>query len=484
MPNGVIRVYPASGATALLPLVPDDNYAQTVLFCGGFNDMTDEEWGDYSFPRVNTWERRASADCQRLTPEPADGSEVAFEQDDDMPDPRTMGQFIALPDGTLLVVNGGRNGTAGYSTATGETADYSQMGFGMSLASEPVYTPAIYNPKAPKGSRWSDEGLGASTIPRLYHSSAVLLPDGSVFVAGSNPNVDVNTTTIFPTEYRAEIFYPPYFGSTRPQPKGVPTKFTYGGDYFNITVPASSYSGSANDAAADTTVWLMRQGFTTHAMNMGQRALALNSTYTVNEDGSFVLHVSQPPPNPNLLQPGPVFTFVTVKGIPSNGTYGIVGNGEIGTQEVLAVQTLPDPVRLDSVSGSASPSSSGSSGNSSDDDDSSNTGIIIGAIVGGIVLIGLLGAGIGICMKNRKQAEATAAGSSLSAGGAGMPGAMRQRDSDATMMPLQSAYNNSAMWGSNADLRSPSPYKDAGRTTPSASGEFDPYTHAPVRQGY
>ena len=25
----------------------------------------------------------------------------------------------------------------------------------------------------------------------MYHSSATLLPDGSVFVAGSNPNVDV-----------------------------------------------------------------------------------------------------------------------------------------------------------------------------------------------------------------------------------------------------------------------------------------------------
>ncbi|KAL5504866.1 hypothetical protein ACEPAH_7529 [Sanghuangporus vaninii] len=482
MPNGVVRVYPASGATAMMPLLPDDNYTQTVIFCGGFNNMNDEEWGDYSYPKVNTWERRASTDCQRITPEPTDGSAAAFEQDDDMLDPRTMGQFIALPDGTLLVINGGRNGTAGYSQATGETPNFGDMGFGESLASEPVYTPAIYNPKAPKGSRWSDEGLGTSTIPRLYHSSALLLPDASVFVAGSNPNIDVNTSTVFPTTYKAEIFYPPYFSSTRPQPQGVPTQYTYGGDYFNITVPANSYSGSANDAADNTTVWLMRQGFTTHAMNMGQRALALNNTYTVNSDGSYVLHVSQPPPNPNILQPGPVFTFVTVKGIPSNGTYGIVGNGQIGTQEVLSVASLPDTVRLDSASGSADPSSSSAS--SDDKSSSSNTGIIIGGIVGGIVLIGLAGAGIGICMRNRKQAAAAAASSMPGSGSMGMPGTMRQRDSDATMMPLQGAYNNSAMWGSNADLRSPSPYKDVGRTTPSASGEFDPYTHTPVRQGY
>lgn len=476
MPNGVVRVYPASGATAMLPLLPEQNYEQTILFCGG-TDMKDNQWGDYSFPAINTWDYPASKDCQRITPEPAEGSTPAYQQDDNMLDGRSMGQFIALPDGTLLVVNGGRNGTAGYAQATGQTPNFGDMPYGESLCADPVYTPAIYDPSKPAGSRWSEDGLQASKIPRLYHSSALLLPDASVLIAGSNPNVDVNLTTVFPTTYKTEIFYPPYFGKTRPQPQGVPTQYTYGGNYFNVTVPASSYSGSANDAASNTSVWLMRQGFTTHAMNMGQRAMKLNNTFTVNSDGSYVLHVSQPPPNANLLQPGPVFTFVTVKGVPSNGTYGIVGNGQLGTQPTADVAPLPDSVRLDTATGSADPSSSNSDAGGSSGG-SSHTTAIIGGIVGAVVLIGLLGAGIGICMKNRRQNAAAAA--AVGASGAGMPGAMRQRDSDATMMPLQGAYNNgSTTWGSMADLRSPSPYKDSGRATPSA--EFDPYTHAPVR---
>ncbi|KAI5119539.1 hypothetical protein M0805_008525 [Coniferiporia weirii] len=477
MPNGVVRVYPASGATAMLPLTPDNNYTQTIIFCGG-SDMDDAQWGDYSFPAINTFDYPASKDCQRITPEPADGSSPQYVQDDDLLDGRSMGQFIALPDGTLLVVNGGGNGTAGYSQATGEIAIFGDMPYGESLASDPVFTPAIYNPNAAPGSRWSDAGLQASTIPRLYHSSAILLPDASVLIAGSNPNIDVNTSTVFPTTYKAEIFYPPYFNSSKPEPQGVPTTLTYGGSYFNVTVPASSYSGSANDAAENTTVWVIRQGFTTHAMNMGQRAMALNNSYVVNSDGSYVLQVSQPPPNPALLQPGPVFIYVTVKGIPSNGTYAIVGNGAIGTQPTAAAQVLPQPVRLDSASGSANSNSNSNSNSdsSTDSSDSSHTGAIIGGIVGAVVVIGLLGAGIGICMKTRRR---SAAASAPGAYGAGAPGSMRQRDSDATMMPL---HNGSQAWNASSMDVSGQYYKDDGGHTP--SGEFNPYSQPPVEPRY
>jgi hypothetical protein len=295
MPNGVARVYPASGAVAMLPLTVANNYTQTIIFCGG-SDMPDEDWGNYSYPAINTWAYPASTDCQRITPEPADGSTPAYEQDDAMLDQRTMGQFIILPDGTLLVINGGNNGTAGYATATGQTPSLGFMPYGMSLAAGPVGTPSIYNPNLPSGSRWSSASLSSSNIPRLYHSSAILLPDASVLVAGSNLNIDVNTSTIYPTTYDAEIFYPPYFAATtRPNPTGIPSNLTYGGNSFDITVPASSYSGSANAAADNTTVAITRGGFTTHAMNMGQRYMQLNNTYTVNKDGSITLHVSQPP---------------------------------------------------------------------------------------------------------------------------------------------------------------------------------------------
>ncbi|KAH0585454.1 hypothetical protein H2248_008694 [Termitomyces sp. 'cryptogamus'] len=381
MPNNVVRVYPASGAVAMLPLKPKNNYTQTILFCGGC-DMPDYAWGDYAHPSINTWDYPASKDCQRLTPEPPDGSDPAYEADDDMLEGRTMGQFIVLPDGKILVINGGLNGTAGYAEATGETANYGDMPYGMSLASGPVGAPAIYDPEAPKGSRWSNAGLGTSQIARLYHSSAILLPDASVLVAGSNPNADVNISTVFPTTYKAEIFYPPYFkATTRPVPSGVPETISYGGDYFNITLPKSSYTGSANDAAESTTVVLVRGGFSTHAMNMGQRYLQLNNTFTVNNNGSITLHVAQAP-NSYIFQPGPALLFVNVRGIPSNGSMVIVGNGQIGTQPTALASTLPESVY--STSNTTTTTQSKANGNTV-----TLTGSSIFAAVAGIVVIGI-----------------------------------------------------------------------------------------------
>ena len=52
----------------------------TLLFCGG-SDMPEAYYGP-SYP--------ASTDCQRLTPEPQDGSLPAYEQDDDMLVGRTI----------------------------------------------------------------------------------------------------------------------------------------------------------------------------------------------------------------------------------------------------------------------------------------------------------------------------------------------------------------------------------------------------------
>ncbi|KAH9979779.1 glyoxal oxidase [Russula compacta] len=360
MPGQIIRVYPASGANAMLPLTPANNYTPTIIFCGG-QYMDDYSWGNYSYPFANTWTLPASSDCHRITPEPTDGSSPAYVQDDDLPIGRTMGQFIALPDGTFLIINGGQNGTAGYAQ---RTLTVTSMPFGESLATGPVGQPAIYNPNAPSGSRWSTAGLGSSNIPRLYHSSAILLPDGSVMVAGSNPNIDVNLTTIYPTTYTAEYFYPPYFSAkTRPVPQNIPSTLSYGGNYFDITIAASSYSGAANDAADNTTIWLIRPGFTTHAMNMGQRILELNHTYTVESNGTIILHTAQLPPNPNLFQPGPAFLFVTISGIPSNGTYVLVGNGQVSTQATAPVSALPPSVHSSQSSGPTTSTNNGSGKN-------------------------------------------------------------------------------------------------------------------------
>ena len=68
--------------------------------------MTDEQWGNYSWPFADTWNIPASGKCHTITPEPENGStDIDYVEDDDMLETRTMGQFIALPDLTMLVVN-------------------------------------------------------------------------------------------------------------------------------------------------------------------------------------------------------------------------------------------------------------------------------------------------------------------------------------------------------------------------------------------
>ncbi|TFY60839.1 hypothetical protein EVJ58_g4891 [Rhodofomes roseus] len=492
MPDGIIRVYPASGATAMMPLTPANDYSPSVLFCGG-SDMPDYYWGNYSWPFYNTWTYAASAKCHYITPEPTDGSDPQYVETDDMPKGRTMGQFVHLPNGKMLVVNGGSMGTAGFSKQTLYVTSLADMPYDQSLAADPVGQPAIYDPNASSGSHWSTEGLNTSSIARLYHSSAILLPDASVLIAGSNPNLDVNMTAIYPTTYDAEVFYPPYFSATtRPSPQNVPSTLGYGGDYFNVLLPASSYSGSANDAADNTTVWIIRTGWTTHAMNMGQRSMQLNNTYTVNSNGSITLHVSQLPPNPNLFQPGPAMLFVTMSGVPSNATFVLIGSGDFGDQPTSAASALPAKVQLDNVSGSApsgsggSSSSTSSSGDSSSSGSTSHTGAIIGGIVGAVALVGILGAAFGVYIARQRRAASQAKPASMyamsSVGGAGALGRRDVRNSDSSaFVPLQ--HENKSMWDAsgNASNFSLSPYHDEPRMG-GPSGEFDPYyQNAPRR---
>ncbi|KZT02778.1 copper radical oxidase [Laetiporus sulphureus 93-53] len=497
MPDNLARVYPASGATAMMPLTVANNYTPSVLFCGG-TDMDDYAWGNYSWPFINTFYYPASARCHYITPE---SDSPQYIETDPMPESRTMGQFIHLPDGKMLVVNGGENGTAGYSKMTLLIQSWADMPYGESLASAPVGRPAVYDPTAEAGSRWSTTGFDTSNIPRLYHSSAILLPDASVLIAGSNPNLDVNTSTTFPTTYQAEVFYPSYFSATtRPTPQNVPKNLSYGGDHFDVLVPQSSYSGSANDAADNTTVWLIRPGWTTHGMNMGQRSMELNTTYTVNSNGSITLHVAQPVPNPNLFQPGPALLFVTMSGIPSNGTMVLIGSGEFGTQPTYAASNLPSNERLDGVSGSAGNSSSASSSSSSSSGSASgssatgsaaqksgasHTGAIVGGIIGGVALVGILGAVFGVYLARRRRSVAQQAPGSMyamsAAGGAGGAMAnrvMRHSDSSA-FVPLQQD-NRSNAWDTtgNASSVSLQPYQDEPRTESDSYYQNPPRTNA------
>ena len=269
IPNAV-RVYPASAATAMFPLTPANKWTATILFCGGTN-LQPDQWPSILNDTTNQLDIAADASCVSITPD------VSQEWVDEgqMSVGRSMGQFINLPDGRLFHFNGGETGTAGYNNPP------LSWTVGQSVADRPLYAPSYYDPSQPLANRWQrPASLMNMTVPRLYHSSATLLADGSIMNAGSNPNADyipytgyvddTGTTYTYNTEYRVEMFYPDYYDQPRPAPTGLPTNLTYGGPYFNISLSATDLANSISNINTVKVV-VMRTGYSTHAMNMVRR---------------------------------------------------------------------------------------------------------------------------------------------------------------------------------------------------------------------
>lgn len=246
-----VRTYPASAATAMLPLTPANNWQPTMLMCGGSNLRSDQwvtNWNIAAYPADNS--------CVKISPE----QDTTWQEEDSLDTGRTMGQFIILPDGRLWMGNGGALGTAGYGNES--------WAVGRSYCDRPLHDSWYFDPLAASGKRWTK--AGTSKIDRLYHSAATLLPDGSVLVSGSNPNPDyvdrsIDPTITYVTEYRVEKFYPSYYDKTRPEPTGMPKTLGYGGAYFNVSLPSSTFGSSAD--FANTKFVVSRTGFSTHAMN-------------------------------------------------------------------------------------------------------------------------------------------------------------------------------------------------------------------------
>lgn len=116
---------------------------------------------------------------------------------------------------------------------------------GNSNADHPALTPSIYTPSLPLGQRISNSGMPTADIPRVYHSSVTLTPQGFFLIAGSNPNP--NTTApgpgvTFPTEFRVEHLNPPSLAPGVERPAfgegTVPSKLSFGKSVtVNVTVP-------------------------------------------------------------------------------------------------------------------------------------------------------------------------------------------------------------------------------------------------------
>jgi uncharacterized repeat protein (TIGR02543 family) len=178
-----------------------------------------------------------------------------------------------LPDGTVLATGGTR--TCGPSDEAGA-----------------VFSAELWEPGT---GQWRT--LSSASVVRVYHSTAILLPDGRVLSTGSGDGGGVTPQLSY------EMFSPPYlFRGARPSYNLASTTMRYG----------QPFAVSTADAAAIRKVTIIRLPSTTHAFNMSQR---LNTLAFTSSAGGLTL---TPPSAGRVAPPGPYMLFlVNDAGVPS-----------------------------------------------------------------------------------------------------------------------------------------------------------------------
>jgi hypothetical protein len=258
------------GYSVLLPLLPSNNYAPRVMILGGGQPTA-----------TATTE---IIDLSQPTP--------AWAPSGNMPSgARVQGNAVLLPNGQVLALGG-----------SVQDEDVNSATLGADL----------YDPVQRV---WSS--AGTCSYARLYHSTAILLPDATVVSAGSNPQRGTY-------EQHIEIYSPPYLFTTdgngktiyatRPTIQGAPARIGYGSGgsgTFQVNLDVSNPA----DANMNSVV-LARPGSDTHAWNMEQRVVGLAFT-----SSSGVLTVNLPP-NSNVAPPGYYMLFILNNaGVPSMASW-------------------------------------------------------------------------------------------------------------------------------------------------------------------
>jgi galactose oxidase len=209
---------------------------------------------------------------------------------------RAFANSVVLPTGQIFTV-GGQTYPVPFSDATAD-----------------LY-PELWNPST---GRWTV--MAQEAEPRVYHSVAVLLPDGTVFSGGGG--LCGSCATNHPD---GQIFYPPYLFNadgtlaTRPAIASAPTTAQTGQ---TITVstgaPVSSFV-------------MIRYGAATHTVDTDQRRIPL-SIVSSSGNSSYSLAIPQ---DPGIALPGPYMLFA----IGANGTPSVSRTIQITTPPVSTPTT-------------------------------------------------------------------------------------------------------------------------------------------------
>lgn len=258
------------GTSVLLPLErppPSSSYRPRVLIVGGGRGYVFRRGGTRTAELIDFGEEKPS--WHWIPP---------------MVHERKHVNAVLLPDGKVLVVGGGR-----------------------AFNGDPVLDPEMFDPKSilpggavdPERPPWTL--MAPMHVGRLYHSVALLLPDGRVWTAGGNPAQGDD-------ELRMELYSPPYlFRGDRPRIENVAGEVAYRQET-TIDTP---------DAAAVDRVVLIRPSAVTHSFNMTQRLVVLETT--ARRDDSLRVRM---PPDGRIAPPGYYLLFlVTAAGVPSEGRF-------------------------------------------------------------------------------------------------------------------------------------------------------------------
>lgn len=177
--------------------------------------------------------------------------------------PRMHANAVIMPDSKILVV-GGHSQLHHADTTVPPTTVYEAE----------IFDPATEN--------WSV--MAAMQRPREYHSTAILLADGRILLAGTD------------NEFTAEIFSPPYlFRGSRPIIDVAPEVIGYGST-FDLQFSSSTDTNS---------IVLIRLSSVTHSVNMDQRYVWLAEVSS--EKNQFTIPA---PANSNIAPPGYYMLFV------------------------------------------------------------------------------------------------------------------------------------------------------------------------------
>jgi hypothetical protein len=277
------------GTSVLLPLLPPDYPARVLLIAGGLQP------GNVAINNVEM------IDFSDVPPK--------YKSKRQLTHPRYYCYAVLLPDKQVLVLGGKRGKKSHHSPHNMRSIEKTETvaaveehyGYDPHHHQDPspdplaVREPELYNIEE---NRWHP--MAHMHVDRLYHANAMLLPDGRVMTAGSNPERRSN-------ELRIELFHPPYlFRGERPKVSGYPTDISYGLEFEIET----------DDASDINAVALMRPSVNTHCVDTDQRYVGLEFD---NRNSNTIS--AKIPVNKNIAPPGYYMLFIMKDDVPSTAPF-------------------------------------------------------------------------------------------------------------------------------------------------------------------